>query len=471
MASAAFTATLSAEDTVLWKLEQDPELRSTVTALALLDRPPDPDRLRRRVELAVGVLPRLRQRVVEPPLVWQHPTWADVPTVDLDYHVRTVAAVADDPGWLLRFAATVAESTFDRARPLWELVVVRDLPGGTAAIVQKVHHSLTDGIGGVEILLAMLDATRNPRRPPQLPHVASGPGADGVAGLGRRVLAVARTAAGGMPVLVRAVADPPRALASAWRTAGSVARILAPSGPRRSPLMVGHGLDPVFRTLDQPMAALRRTASATGTTVNDVFVAAVAGGLQRYHLRHGAAVEEVHLDLPVSFRHPGDPMGGNRFTPVRFALPVAEADPRRRLHEVSDICRRWRHEPALPLTDAMAEVLSRLPAPATVAFMRSLLRGTDVVATNVPGLPQRAYVAGAELRREYAFAPLSGAAVNVSLLSHVATACVGLNMDRQAVHDPDGLADCVAASFAELVELGRQAPAGGGRAGAGQGAR
>lgn len=470
MASAGFTSTMSAEDTVLWNIELDPELRSTVTALALLDRAPDPDRLRERVELAVGALPRLRQRVVASPLWWRHPAWVDVPSVDLDYHLRTVAAVPDDPGWLLRFTATVAEAGFDRARPLWELVVVRDLPDGSAAVVQKVHHALTDGIGGIEILLALLDTTRQPRHPPLLPH-PSPAHADGVGRVARQALGVGRALARRAPDVARAAADPPRALATAWRTAESVGRIMTPSGPRRSPIMVGHSLDSEFRTLDEPMAGLRRAATATGTTVNDVFVAAVAGALHRYHLRHGAPIEDVHLDLPVSFRRSGDPMGGNRFTPVRFPLPVTEVDPRRRLHQVSEICRRWRHEPALPLTDAVAEVLSRLPAPATVAVMRSLLRGTDVVATNVPGLPNRAYVAGAELRREYAFAPVSGAAVNVSLVSHVATACFGINMDRQAVHDPDGLTGCLGESLAELIDLGRRAPATATRAVAGQAAR
>jgi hypothetical protein len=230
-----------------------------------------------------------------------------------------------------------------------------------------------------------------------------------------------------------------------------------------SPVFVGHSTKWCFDVHDESMEALQQAAARAGGTVNDVFVAALAGALHRYHLQHGSDVDGLRLTLPVSLRREGDPPGGNRFTPVRFTLPIAERDPGRRIRQVGALCRKWREEPALPLTDAIASVLSQLPPVATTAVMGSLLKGIDMVATNVRGVPRRCYIAGAELLREYAFAPLSGAALNVSLMSHAGTACIGVNMDGAAIADPEVLMTCISEGFDEIVEFGRRK----GRKGAG----
>ena len=76
--------------------------------------------------------------------------------------------------------------------------------------------------------------------------------------------------------------------------------------------------------------------------------------------------------------------------------------------------------------------------------------------TNVPGVPFRCYLGGAEVLRHYGLAPLTGAAVNVALVSHAGTACIGVNMDRAAVADPDFLVSCLRDGFNELQELAEQ---------------
>ena len=38
---------------------------------------------------------------------------------------------------------------FDRARPLWEATLIDGLADGGAALLCKVNHALTDGVGGV----------------------------------------------------------------------------------------------------------------------------------------------------------------------------------------------------------------------------------------------------------------------------------------------------------------------------------
>src|SRR5579875_1620258 len=155
--STGFAPSMSASDSVMWTIERDPELRSTVVAMCLLDRLPDMGDLLSRVETATSRLPRLRQRVGPPAFGSLTPRWVDDPGFDLGYHFREIAAPQEaGDRWLLDYAGALAEGGFDRNRPLWELVIVGGLPEGTAAILFKFHHSLTDGVGGMQMLAAIL---------------------------------------------------------------------------------------------------------------------------------------------------------------------------------------------------------------------------------------------------------------------------------------------------------------------------
>jgi len=448
-------------DAVMWAIERDPQLRSTITAIMLLDRAPDVARIQQRLEALVAEVPRLRQHVANPLLGVGVPRWVDDDDFDLRYHLRTIAApLRADPRWLMDYAASMAEAAFDRDRPLWEFVVVEGLADGRAALVQKVHHALTDGIGGVQLMIGLLDQTRNGR--PAAARSRATAGVAPVAGdpAARVDRGRAWPALRALPVLPgwarTLVVHPMSAATTTWNTATSIRRFLSPGGRQLSPVLRGRSIGWRFDSLELPVADLHQAGEAAQGTINDAFLAAVAGGLRRYHLAHGANVEQLRITLPISLRTAHDTPGSNRFTPVRFALPVGEEDPVARIRQIGALCRRWRHEEALPFTDAIAGALNRLHPVVTTAVMSSLLKGIDVVATNVPGVPFRCYLGGAEVLRHYGLAPLTGAAVNVALLTHAGTACIGINTDRAAVADPEFLVCCLQDGFDELRELAEQ---------------
>ena len=209
--------------------------------------------------------------------------------------------------------------------------------------------------------------------------------------------------------------------------------------------------------LDVATTALRGVAETTGTTVNDVFVTAVLGGLRGYHDQHGAAVDRLRVLMPISVRDPRDPAGGNRFVPARFVLET-EPDPLRRLRHVHDTTQTWKHAPALGLNEILAAGLDALPPQLVTVIWGGLLKGDDFVATNVPGPAFDTALAGARLERLYAFSPPSGAALNVSLVTVADRACLGLNLDTAAVADAGLLRDCVAAGFEEVLALATVEP-------------
>src|SRR2546421_4663501 len=171
-----FDRRMSEADALMWAIEKDPLLRSTITAIAVLDRAPDRERFTERMERASLLIPRLRQRVVASPLVPSPPRWVVDPNFDLRYHLRWAKAPA--PGTLrtlLDMASPIAMQGFDRARPLWEFTVVEGLADGQAALIQKLHHSITDGVGAIKIAMHMLDLEREPAEDPSPMPVAPEP--------------------------------------------------------------------------------------------------------------------------------------------------------------------------------------------------------------------------------------------------------------------------------------------------------
>ena len=441
---APFPTEFSPSDRIMWKIERDPVLRSPVLAIGLLDREPAADAVRRTFERAVERVPRLRQRVTRSGIGGRGLSWEPDPAFNLDYHLRRVRAPhPSDVRTVLDLAAPFAVSVLDPARPQWELTIVEGLEGRRAAFILKFHHTITDGVGGVDLAGSVFDRSRSgkgrgwveaPDEPTAAPQSAS--------------VATRFTTVAGQ--LARGMARPADAASSALRFTRSVARMLEPAPEPLSPVLRGRGLDRHLDVLELPMAELRERSHETGQTINSLFLAGVGGALHDYHQRLGFDVPALRVTMPISLRKPGDPPGGNRFTPARFVLPIDDPDPAVRAQIAGAITRRWRDEPAVGLTDVLAVALDQLPDTVVTPLFSSMLRNVDVDAVDVPGLTHDAFVGGARIERLWAFAPPTGAALSVTLLSHLDTACVGLVCDSAAVGDPTLLHTCLELALDEV---------------------
>ena len=101
-----FEHRMSDADALMWNIEKDPMLRSTITSVFIFDRPIDRDALTDRIDRVTRVIPRLRQRVRSNPLSIAPPRWEVDPHFDLGFHlwwlkappaVRVSAPVAPKP--------------------------------------------------------------------------------------------------------------------------------------------------------------------------------------------------------------------------------------------------------------------------------------------------------------------------------------------------------------------------------------
>ena len=161
------------------------------------------------------------------------------------------------------------------------------------------------------------------------------------------------------------------------------------------------------------------------------------------------------MTMPINLRQGEEGRrAGNQFVPARFPVPVGVADPAARIRAIRDRVRRERAEPALPLTETVSGLISRLPRAVSVSLLGSMLKAIDFVTSNVPGPPFPVFASGTRVERMFGFGPLSGAAVNVTLFSYDGSVNVAINSDPAAVPDGTFLAECIAKGADEVLSVG-----------------
>jgi diacylglycerol O-acyltransferase / wax synthase len=453
---------LSPVDYLLHRGEAYPATRSAFLDVEILDRPADWARLREGLDRSSRVVIRMRQKVVTPPVPVTAPRWVIDPDFNLDYHVRRVALPA--PGTLrqlLDLAEVTLQSPLDTSRALWEALYVEGLEGGRAALLMKLSHAITDGLGGLALFEQIYDAEPDPEpRPmPPLPIPLDMSGDDllrsSLEHLPETTVSAYWKALGGVAGTVgRLIRQPWPTVAGTIGFSGSALRLLGGLPAEPSPLLRGRSLVSRTHVLEVPLADLRAAAKAVGGSVNDAYLAALCGGLGRYHEMLGVPVDALPLALPVSLRSGDDPASGNRFTGVTIAAPVGESDPVERMRQVREQVIARRSEPAIDVIGRLAPVLTLLPDEALYEVFERITPA-DVQASNVPGYAQETFLAGARVERQYGLGPLPRVGMMAILISRAGICTVAFRYDTASFSAAEQLEKCLQAGFDEVVELGR----------------
>ena len=456
--AASGSAYMGASDAFAWYMERDPTLRSTVVAIVWLDRAPEWEVLVGRVDRLSRVMPSVRQHVVEVPFRLATPRWTCDPDFDLLWHLRRIGVPAPHTRQeVLELARWAAMEPFDRDRPLWQLTLAEGMKGGAAALVLKFHHSLSDGVGGMRALAILADLQREPADLGEMPPAPPGETLDSlalvteaanVAALNYACLAWRGTGAA-IPALMRFAFDPVGHARAAAAMAGSVYRTAAPSTSTLSAVMRDRATARRLAMIEVALDDLKKAAKSADVTVNNAFLAAVTGGLRRYHKHHGQSVDTLRVVMPINLRAGHDTDWGNKITLLRLIVPAGEQNPVSRMRLLDRVTSAARQEPSLPVTGAIAGALNLLP----VGYVGGILKRADFVASNVPGTPVPVYVAGAKVTGFFAFGPTIGTALNTTLFSYAGRCHIGINIDTVAVPDPDLMLACLSEGFAEITDL------------------
>jgi WS/DGAT/MGAT family acyltransferase len=310
---------------------------------------PPIDQIRSDVIARLPDLPRYRERLSSPRTGGLHwPAWEDDTDFRVERHVRLAGlpAPAGNPE-LIEWAGEYYSQRLDRSKPLWEITIV-ELADGRWAIVTKTHHCMIDGVGSVDMAATLLDEREQGRvaqrlvngfTPSALTEPEQSEGSTwrrAVSRVSRPCLAVGhaavRAAQAGLHAAESAigVATPPSRAREAWRRSKALAELLvrdeliaAPHCSLNQPIGARRELAVVSVELDN----LREIRNGLGGTLNDVVLAAAAGGLRRLLLGRGEELPEAGLRamVPVNLRTAGDRLAmGNRISSLFVHLPVAE---------------------------------------------------------------------------------------------------------------------------------------------------
>ncbi len=415
--------------------------------------------LRRAIAGALDGLPRLRQRVRHLPLAAGRPCWVDDAHFNLAYHVRRTALPA--PGGsdeLHRLFGRVMSTPLDHARPLWELWAVEGLDDGRWAVLTKLHHCMTDGVSGSDLITSLMDVRPDAEPGPARPWAP----APEPSGLSLAATALAERARWPERMLRRTTAalrDPRWALGlagDAARGLGAYAGALPPHAPTslNGPIGPHRRWRPARLRLDE-VAQIRH---ALGATVNDVVLAVIAAGFRELLIGRGEAVDRpLRTLVPVSVRA-RDEHGvyDNKVSAIFAELPVDTADPVQRVLRVSAQMRELKEAHEAQAGEALT-ALSGF-APEVVLLLGGKIgtrlpqRSINTVTTNVPGPRTPLYLAKRRMLEAFPYVPLGGhVRIGVAIYSYDGRLGFGVTGDYDTAADIDVLCAAIEDDGARLL--------------------
>ncbi len=450
MSRITYDETMSSSDALIWQIEQDPLLRSTVMSVWFLEKPPSHDRMRATVERMVTQLPRLRQRVVDDR---PRPRWVKAEQFDIadHYHYGDLGGSANAED-VVNHAQDWVREPFDRSRPLWQLGIFSGLADGRGALVLKVHHAIADGVGLMLMLAALADLEPNPQHRPAVADIVSLQSErhsrrTAYSALRGAIVSLTRYA----PTMVR---HPIRSTRAVARSATSVARLVMPTRTPLSQLMTGRSNELCLDVKTLPFNTLRCAGRQAGASLNDAFIGLVLDTLDRYHERHGASCEEIRIHMPINIRNAATAdRAGNQFVPARIVMRVGGERTEGRLRRVSKHLSAVRQEPALPWVNTVSAAIQRLGVPISRRIIGAMMKGVDVLASNVAGPPCPLYLAGVHVEEFYAFGPPAGAALNITLFSYDSTVYLGVTTVAAAIDSRSHFMACLDEAIADMEDL------------------
>ena len=440
---------LTALDAAFVELE-DQHVALHIGSAAVFEGPaPTTAEVTDRYEAFVALHPRYRQMLSRAPLDLRRPEWRRA-LVDFDYHVRRTAVPA--PGRRRQLEALVGRimsTPLDPDRPLWEAWIVEGLHGGQWALVFKVHHSIVDGVGGMQTLVDLFDPGSDDSRaapiPSPPPRAAASP-AQALGRTSRRIVDLGRTAFG-LPVsLARVVAGLPVAVR---------ALRFAPPSSLNGEL----GRSRTFRALTVERAHVDAVRRRFGGTVNDVVLAMVARGFHGLLTARGEAPVPgaVRCMVPVN-RRPASDAGSaaNKITVVLVDLPVEMSDTRDAYLTLRSRVRGVKRSSAAHAVETGLALADRVPSPVASAVLAAVRqvpqRIITTICTNVPGPRDPQSFLGRRLVALYPYVPIADRIrIAVAVTSYDGRLHFGVTCDRTSVRDADRFVEGMATGLRELV--------------------
>lgn len=445
---------------------ETPNWHMHISGLIIIDPSTHPDgwdfeRFRDLLVSRLPEVPQLRYRLVDVPLGLDRPGWTEDEHLDVDYHVRRIGV--PQPGDARELGSLVGRLTsykLNRQKPLWEAWVIEGLEGGRVALLQKMHHSLIDGVSGAGLAEILLDLTPEPRPANPEPKESL---------VGQHVPSPIELLARGL--LNTAIRTPFRVARFTRQSVQQLAAV-APMAtgnvtlPMQAP-RTSLNVDPTphrsFANASVSLERVKNIKAAFDVKLNDVVLALCAGAMRNYLL----AIDDLPdapltAQVPVSMRVDGDDSMGNKVGSLTCSLATDIEDPVVRLmtiHASTQAAKEMRQ--AMAVHQIMGATETTPPGLIALAarmytrnnLARVLPPASNVVISNVPGPPFPLYIAGGQVEAIYPMGPLiMGMSLNITVFSYRDNIDFGFMVCPESVSDPWMIADGVEKALVELEQ-------------------
>jgi diacylglycerol O-acyltransferase len=449
-----------------WWLDIERETQQLHVGSVLLFEGPAPSHaeLIAAIESRLDLIPRYRQRALRVPLELGRPVWADDARFRIGDHVRQ--ATLPRPGTeesLRDLTAHIMSEHLDLSRPLWETWLVDGLEGGRWAMVNKTHHAMIDGIAGADILAVLLD--RDPHVEARaatawIPQTEPSPARLATSALDDMIRVPLQEVRQGLSRAVRAPLFFTRqTVVELYGLAQAGEKVIRPESVLDGPI----GPDRRWGWSRADLTEIKKVKNALGGTVNDVILAAIAGGLRTFLTSRGEEVDgrTVRSMVPVSMRTPEEHARlGNEVSAVFADLPVGISDPAERLAAVTRQLSQLKNSGMAMGVDSMLSAADLVPGAlfalgARVAA-RLPQRAISTVTTNVPGPQVPMYLLGHRMTELFPYIPIGAQIrITIGIASYAGHLTCGVTGDFDAVPDLQVLCDGIDSATKELVSLVR----------------
>src|SRR5471032_1521636 len=430
----AAPAAMTRRDYAWHRMDTDKNLM-VINSILLFEGAVDMERLISTIGLRLPNYPRFTQKVVQRR---GRPHWVEDDQFDIAQHIKLEQMSQEVSREELQGHLTrIAHQPLERDQPMWHMTVLDRVNGGHA-IVFRVHHCITDGLGLVHVLNHLTDDNGVHGRTPSPvghPHRAT----------------VAQNAV--CSAVVRGVS---------WlKIAFHVARlsVLWPDAPSqfKAPMT---GAKQLVWLPPLEMDRVRAMSKRMGVTLNDVWVAAVSGALREYLGERGQRPDGRALRAAVTFnlREKANAFQlGNEFGLEAVDLPTNVDDPCVRLRQSSERMTAIKRSHQPRATMAFLSIAGCLPTALQHFALNLFTSKGSVVLTNIEGPGSRRYLAGSRMTDLICWVPQAGKlGVGLAFISYAGQIQLALFVDTDLVPDPDRLMALTYDAF-EQLELATRA--------------
>jgi diacylglycerol O-acyltransferase len=421
--------------------------------------------LRDFIASRIHLAPRFKQKLAFQAIAAAgKPSWVDDADFDITQHVLATALPRPgDDDQLNALIGDLFSARLERDRPLWRIWFVEGLEGDRWGLITKMHHTMVDGLGAIDLFAALLDFGPEPR---EVEADTSAPRpepskADLLRAQVRRNVQTARDAASGLRSVIANPGESGPKILDVAKGLGETAGAALPLPPK-TPINVETGPNRGYMSTSFPLAEFKEIRKSLGGTINDVVLEVAGDALGRYFRDHGLDTEgmELRAEIPSAIRTESTSGGdqGNVFVVLVVQLPVGAMAPSERHAIVTDRMKAMKDSGVATGVSAVLQATNFL-APTILAQTSRLFFGKllfNLLVSNVPGVQFPVYMYGSKM---LSLAPLPWVgpeqALSVAVISYNGEMAFGIMVDRDAVTDVDVFISHLRDAEADLLAAAR----------------